>query len=740
MRFTLPRGASGGCDKCSARGRKFKGPAEARVGLVTREEVLRALAGVKDPELGRDVVSLRMVDGVEVDGDRVAFTLNLTTPACPLRSRLEEAARAAVAGIPGVKHVEMKTGSSVYATRDYAEAEVLRGVKNIIAVASGKGGVGKSTVAVNLACALAATGAKVGILDADVYGPTIPLMMGAKSQPEVRDEKVIPPVAHGVKVASLGFFYNEETPVIWRGPLVAGAVRQLLTQVAWGELDYLVCDMPPGCLPAGTSILMADNSTKPIEKVEVGEFLLSYDGQSLVPRRVLGTVPQGEQEVFRLRAGDREIVASANHPFLSRHGTSRWVRLDQLRAGDRVVVPNCVSGGQPLRLPKAGSDPEVVQLPGETTADFMRVVGHFVAGGSLTRRRGGERPVGLRLRQRRGTRFRKTHEGLYMKVFKGPVFDDDGGPGLAVASPPLAELFEALDLDHKARERSVPRWIFTLPLDQRLAFIRGYAEAGAVIRRRESTRSLPGRNGMEGAVTVVQETATVEGPNAALADKFRELCAISGVRSTKPRLRGGQRLPEGRTGSGAAGRRFQFALEHDPRPFRFARVQSVEPMGRADTYDLQVDQYENFVANSILVHNTGDASLTLAQTVPLGGILIVTTPQDAALSIAAKALAMFKRLDAPILGVVENMSYFVCPHCGERTDIFSSGGGKKIAAERGVDYLGEIPLAVAVREQSDRGEPVVASDPDSPESMVYKELAFKVAGMLSIVAYSKMKK
>ena len=351
--------------------------------MVDREDVLRALAAVKDPELGRDVVSLRMVDEVEVAGDRVRFTLNLTTPACPLRSRLEEAAKAAVASVPGVKEVEMKTGSMVYATRDYAEAEVLKGVKNIIAVASGKGGVGKSTVAVNLACALAATGAKVGILDADVYGPNIPLMMGVKSRPEVRDERIIPPVAHGVKVASLGFFYDEETPVIWRGPLVAGAVRQLLTQVDWGELDYLISDLPPG---------------------------------------------------------------------------------------------------------------------------------------------------------------------------------------------------------------------------------------------------------------------------------------------------------------------------------------------------------------------TGDASLTLAQTVPLGGVLIVTTPQDAALGIAAKALAMFKRLDAPILGVVENMSYFVCPHCGERTEIFSRGGGKKIAAERDVDFLGEIPLALAVREQTDKGDPVVNSRPDSPEALVYKELAFKVAGMLSIVAYAKMKK
>lgn len=346
------------------------------------DDVLKALSEVKDPELGRDVVSLHMIEEVKVDGDRVEFTLNLTTPACPLRARLEAAAKGSVAAIPGVRTVVMKTSSKVVATRDYASADVLKGVKNVLAVASGKGGVGKSTVAVNLAVALAASGAKVGILDADVYGPNVPLMMGVTAPPVVRGETIIPPVAHGVKVASLGFFYNDATPVIWRGPLVAGAVRQLLTQVDWGELDYLVCDLPPG---------------------------------------------------------------------------------------------------------------------------------------------------------------------------------------------------------------------------------------------------------------------------------------------------------------------------------------------------------------------TGDANLTLAQTVPLGGVVVVTTPQDAALNIAAKALAMFKRLDVNIVGVVENMSYFACPHCGEKTAIFSSGGGRKIATERGVEFLGEIPLVVAIREGSDEGKPIVAASPESEEALVYKDLAFKVAGLLSITAWAKMK-
>ena len=351
--------------------------------MVSEAEVLAALSKVKDPELGKDIVTLGMVDDVEIHGSKVSFTLNLTTPACPLRSRIEKGATEEVEKLKGVKEVAMKTSSKVFATRDYAQADVLKGVKNVIAVASGKGGVGKSTIAVNLAVALAASGAKVGILDADVYGPNVPHMMGVTTEPSVKEGKIEPADSFGVKVASLGFFYRDETPLIWRGPLVAGAIRQLLTQVDWGDLDYLVCDLPPG---------------------------------------------------------------------------------------------------------------------------------------------------------------------------------------------------------------------------------------------------------------------------------------------------------------------------------------------------------------------TGDASLTLAQTVPIGGVLIVTTPQEAALNIAAKSLAMFRRLNVPILGVVENMSYFVCPHCGEKTYIFSSGGGRRIASQLGVDFLGEIPLNASVREQSDLGAPMVSAKPDSPESAVFKDFAFRVAGLLSIVAYAKGKK
>lgn len=347
--------------------------------MVSSDDVLKALRSVSDPELRRDIVALNMVRDLKVEGGVAYFTLNLTTPACPLRSQMEEEARKAAGSVKGISRVEMKVTAEVASTRLPEPAQALPGVKNIIAVASGKGGVGKSTVAVNLSLALASSGAKVGLLDADVYGPNIPLMMGVQDRPQVKDSVIIPPVSRGVKVASLGFFYKDDTPLVWRGPMVAGAVKQLITQVDWGELDYLVIDFPPG---------------------------------------------------------------------------------------------------------------------------------------------------------------------------------------------------------------------------------------------------------------------------------------------------------------------------------------------------------------------TGDAALTAAQTVPLSGIVIVSTPQQAALSIATKSVGMFRKLNVPIVGVIENMSYFVCPHCGERSYIFSHGGARQAAQDLGVQFLGEIPIYPRIREQSDIGDPIVASAPDSPEAGVFKEIAFRVAGMISIIAYS----
>jgi Mrp family chromosome partitioning ATPase len=704
--------------------------------LVNQEDVLKALRAVSDPELGRDIVTLHMVENVEITGVTVSFTLNLTTPACPLRTRIEEGARAAVMGLKGVKEVRMKTTSSVMATRPYEQTDVLRGVKNIIAVASGKGGVGKSTVAANLAVALAGSGARVGILDADIYGPNIPLMMGVKEKPLAKGETLVPPVAHGVKVMSLGFFYKDETPLIWRGPMVAGAVKQMLTQVEWGELDYLVCDMPPGCLPSGTFVLTANNCPKRIEEVKVGEFVYSFDGDKLVPRRVTGVIPQGKQEVFRVTTPNRIIIASANHPFLKYQRKVYWRRLDQLKAGDRVVVAGCVAEGRPLPLPKIKNARDSVALPEVTTPEFMRIVGHFVGDGFIRINRTRRKILGLRVCEPEGGKFRKEYEELYRKVFKCTIFKD--GPKFAVGSKPLSELFIALDLDHPARKKVVPEWVFSLPLDQRLAFLEGYAQADGHIRHREATKDLPAWNGVVLTRKIVQDTTSIESTNEFLVRQLHELCQMSGVRATNMHIKEkAEKTIEGRRIGPSTNYSFQFSSKVDIRPFKLARLRSIEPLGELETFDLQVDQYENFVANGFVVHNTGDASLTLAQTVPLGGVIIVTTPQEAALSIATKALAMFRKLNVPILGIVENMSYFVCPHCSEKTYIFSTGGGRRVASMLNVDFLGEIPIEPTIREQSDLGVPVVAALPSSPEANVFKDFAFRVAGMVSIVAYAK---
>ena len=697
------------------------------------------MRGVKDPELHRDIVSLGMIEELKVDGGVVSFTFNLTTPACPLRAELEASVNAALKALPGVKEVKMRISAHIPATRLADQSEVLKGVKNIIAVASGKGGVGKTTIAVNLAISLAAAGARVGLLDADIYGPTVPVMMGVRERPGAVGNMMVPPAAHGVKVISLGFFYKDETPLVWRGPMVAGAVKQLLTQVEWGDLDYLIVDLPPGCLPAGTFVLTAENVPKPIEEIKVGEFVLSYDGEKLVPRRVLGLIPQGKQQIFKIRTANRTILASANHPFLKYHRKNIWRKVDQLKAGHRVVVASCIEGGRPLRLPKVENSRESVSLPEETTVDFMRVLGHFLGDGFIKRQNG--RPVGIRVCEPKGGKFREIYETLYRRVLDCNTFDDNEGKKFGIASVPLATLLIALGLDHKARRKVVPNWVFGLPLDQRLGFIQGYSEADANIRHRVSTKSLPDRRGVVRLVQIVQDTVSVETTNELLVRQMHELCAMSGLRAGNvlESFEEEVSLPEGRVAKNVTSYGFQYSPKLDKRAFKLGKITSIEPAGERDTFDLQVEEFSNFVANGFVVHNTGDASLTLAQTVPLGGVVIVTTPQEASLNIATKALAMFKKLNVPILGIVENMSYFTCEHCGERTYIFAQGGGKKAARALDVQFLGEIPIYPLIREQSDAGVPVSASAPKSAEAAAFKDIAFKVAGMVSIVAYENSK-
>lgn len=345
--------------------------------MVTVDQVLTSLKKVVDPELHKDIVSMGMIKDLSINDSKVAFTLELTTPACPFNSDIERDVRAAISQL-GVKELNLKVTARVMEGRAVSMDELLPGVRNIVAVASGKGGVGKTTVAVNLALSLAKTGAKVGLLDADIYGPSVPLMMGLKASPEVTNNKIQPPEVEGVKVISMGFFYEQSQQAgIYRGPIVSGIVKQFLTDVNWGELDYLIIDLPPG---------------------------------------------------------------------------------------------------------------------------------------------------------------------------------------------------------------------------------------------------------------------------------------------------------------------------------------------------------------------TGDAPLTIAQTIPITGILIVTTPQDVAMNVAVKAIGMFNKLNVPIIGVVENMSYLQCPHCNEQIYLFGQGGGKRISDDFKIPFIGEIPLHPSIREGSDTGKPSVVSEPESVQSHAFSKAAKLIAGRISVIA------
>lgn len=214
---------------------------------ITESVVLDALKGVTDPDLGRDIVSLGFVKDLTIDGAHVSFTIELTTPACPVKDQMQEQARVAVSELAGVSGVDVQMTASVRAAvSPDSERAPIPGVKNVIAVGAGKGGVGKTTVSVNLAVALAKYGGRVGIIDGDVYGPNVPIMLGLDAKLESDGKKIVPAEQYGIKVVSMGFLADGKAPIIWRGPMLHGVVRQFFQDVRWGELDYLIVDMPPG--------------------------------------------------------------------------------------------------------------------------------------------------------------------------------------------------------------------------------------------------------------------------------------------------------------------------------------------------------------------------------------------------------------------------------------------------------------------------------------------------------------
>ncbi len=315
---------------------------------LTEAAILDALSHVQEPELGKDIVTLQMVKNIVIEGTTAAFTIELTTPACPLKDEIEGNTRAALTAI-GVTDVTLTWGSMVRRAAPRQAEQLLPNVKNVIAVGSGKGGVGKSTVSVNLAVALAQSGAAVGLLDADITGPNIPMMLGVEGQPKAAaNNKISPLERHGVKCISIQFFVPEGQPIVWRGPLVGGAIQQFLRDVDWGDLDYLVVDLPPGTsdaqltlaqsVPLGGAVLVT--TPQEVALSDVGKALAMFKRLS-VP--ILGLVENmtafacphcGElTEIFGRGGGER---------FCQEHGIDFLgaVPLDiTVRQGGDVGVP-----------------------------------------------------------------------------------------------------------------------------------------------------------------------------------------------------------------------------------------------------------------------------------------------------------------------------------------------------------------------------------------------------------------
>jgi ATP-binding protein involved in chromosome partitioning len=315
------------------------------------ESVLEVLRTVRDQELNRDIVSLNFVRDLKIHGSTVTFRLVINTPASPAKAKLQEAAREAVLSLRGIDAVEVRLESEIPKAGQEEGKQSVPGVANIIAVSSGKGGVGKSTVAVNLAVALAQFGARVGLLDTDVYGPNVPIMVGVNEEPGVRGQKLIPHQAHGLKVMSLGFLNRGDKPVVWRGPMLHTAVRQFLYDVEWGELDYLIVDMPPGTGDAQLSLAQlvpvqgAVLVTTP-QEVALGDVRKAYNMFEQVHIPVLGIVENmsyfvcpncSERHAIFGEGGGRELATRFNNQLLGQVPISINIR-EGSDAGVPIVV------------------------------------------------------------------------------------------------------------------------------------------------------------------------------------------------------------------------------------------------------------------------------------------------------------------------------------------------------------------------------------------------------------------
>jgi ATP-binding protein involved in chromosome partitioning len=352
---------------------------------VTSEQVLNALSKVIEPELHRDLVALNMVRDVEIEGGTVSFTVVLTTPACPLKSQIESEVRAAVMAIPGVESVEVNMDANVPTDRRILGRLDLP-LRNTIAISSGKGGVGKSTIAVNLAIALAQSGAQVGLLDADILGPNIPQMMGLQHMPPPQDKKLVPPQAFGVKVMSMAFLVPPDQPVIWRGPMLHSAIRQFFSDVLWGDLDYMVIDLPPGTGDAQLSLAQSVPLTGGIIVTTPQEVALADARKGLATFRQLEVPVLG---VVENMSAYTDPQTGARIPFFGEGGGERMAQqYDVPFLGSVPLDPQVRVGGDNGR-------PVVVEGPDSPAAQALIEIAQKVAARVSVLSFAGQEPIPL---------------------------------------------------------------------------------------------------------------------------------------------------------------------------------------------------------------------------------------------------------------------------------------------------------------------------------------------------------
>jgi ATP-binding protein involved in chromosome partitioning len=345
--------------------------------MLTEQAILQALSAVKDPQLGQDLVSLKMIRELRIDGADVSLEVVLTSPLSPHKAEIEQACREALSRLPGIGRVTLSLGWDVVASRGMTGQGGILGVKNSIAIASGKGGVGKSTVSVNLAVALAEAGARVGLLDADIYGPSIPVMMGVQRAPDMdREQRILPLEAHGVKLMSLGFVLPDpDTPVIWRGPMIAKALHQFLREVAWGDLDYLLIDLPPGTGDAQLTLSQSLNMSGVAIVMTPQDVAMTIASKVLVMFRqmkvpILGIIENMSTFICPACGGESQIFS---------HGGGRKAseRLQAPFLGEIPLDPELCEGGDDGR-------PILVRNPRSPLAGvFRRVAANLAARVSL---------------------------------------------------------------------------------------------------------------------------------------------------------------------------------------------------------------------------------------------------------------------------------------------------------------------------------------------------------------------